>query len=90
MGSRNAPFGRRVVGVSALSTLTMSAPPPTTPVQLTVASSTLDTPILVAIVRRLWLDIFATNWRLHMPKQSGTTLTPVMKGLTFSCVAATL
>ena len=60
-GLRSAPFGRHAAGASVLSTLTTSVPPPITPAQLTAASFTLGTPILVAIVRQPRLDIFATN-----------------------------
>jgi len=56
MESRNVLFGKHAAGVLALSTLTMSVPPPITPVQLTVALFILDTLTLAAIVQQLQPD----------------------------------
>jgi len=89
-GLRSALFGRHAVGVLVLSMLMTNAPPPITLALLIGVLSILDTPTLAVTVRQLQPDFFVTNWRLHMRMQSGTTLTPVMKGLTFSCVVATL
>jgi len=88
-GLRSAPFGRHAAGASALSMLTMNVLPPTTPVQLTAALSTLGTLTLAVIVRQPQPDYFVTSWRLHMRRQSGTTLTPATRDLTSSCVVAT-
>jgi len=60
-GLRSAPFGRHAAGASVLSTLTMSAPPPTIPVQLIVALSTLGTLTLAATVQQPQPDYFITS-----------------------------
>ena len=90
MQLKSAPYGRLAGGASVLSTLTMSAPPPTTPAAPVAASSISGTPTSGAIAPPPRLDYFAMSWSWHMLMLSGTTLTPVTRDLTSSCVVATL
>ena len=62
MRLKNALCGRLAGGASALSTLTMSAPPPTIPAAPTAALFTLGTPTLGAIAPLPQPVYSATSW----------------------------